>query len=189
MKRAIGDKNLLDKFIEDITNIIDKHCKYIVVSGFVAIAHGRTRATEDIDMIIEKLGPNEFAALHNDLLKGGFHCIQPGDAKELYETWLRKEESIRYVRRGSYAPPELELKFAKDELDTLQLATRQKFPLTGLGIWFSSIDMNIAFKEELLKDEKDMEDARHLRNVYKDEINETSINDIKKMIKRLRMKK
>jgi predicted small metal-binding protein len=49
--------------------------------------------------------------------------------------------------------------------------------------------MNIAFKEEFLKNDKDIEDARHLRNIYKDKISETLINDIKKQIRKLRMKK
>ena len=40
--------------------------------------------------------------------------------------------------------------------------------------------MNIVFKEELLKSPKDIEDAKHLRIIYKDKISETLINDIKK---------
>ena len=47
--------------------------------------------------------------------------------------------------------------------------------------------MNIAFKEELLKSEKDMEDAKHLRIVYADKLDESEINKIKKEIKRLRL--
>lgn len=46
--------------------------------------------------------------------------------------------------------------------------------------------MNIAFKEEYLKSPKDLEDARHLRIVYDNLIDEEEINNIKKMIKELR---
>ena len=53
-KREVDNKTLLDKFAEDFCKIIDKYAVYIICSGFVAIAHGRTRGTEDIDMIIEK---------------------------------------------------------------------------------------------------------------------------------------
>ncbi len=52
MKRGIADKNILDKFCEDFCRIVEKHAKYIVVSGFVAISSGRVRATEDIDLIL-----------------------------------------------------------------------------------------------------------------------------------------
>ena len=81
----------------------------------------------------------------------------------------------------------MELKFAKDALDEYQLKTKAKLPLTGLDIWFSSINMNLAFKEELLKSDKDLEDARHLRIVYKELVDEKEIDKIKKMIKRYRL--
>jgi len=187
MRRGVGERTILDKFIEDFVKVIDKHAKYIVVSGFVAISHGRSRATEDIDMIIEKLPYEKFLGLHNDLIKNGFECVQSSKPEEVFD-YMTRGDSVRYVRKGEFLP-ELELKFAKDEIDNLQIATRQKLPFTGLDIWFSSIEMNIAFKEELLKSDKDIEDAKHLRIIYKEKINETLINDIKKMIRRMRLGK
>ena len=47
--------------------------------------------------------------------------------------------------------------------------------------------MNVAFKEEYLKSDKDKEDAKHLRKIYQDQINEDEINKIKEMIKKLRL--
>ena len=81
-----------------------------------------------------------------------------------------------------------EVKFVKDELDELQMRTRKKLDFTGLDIWFSSIEFNIAFKEELLKSEKDMEDAKHLRIIYKDELDNNFIEEIKYKIRKLRLK-
>ena len=43
MERKISDKTILDEFAEDFCKIIDKHVKYIICSGFVAIVHGRSR--------------------------------------------------------------------------------------------------------------------------------------------------
>ena len=83
--------------------------------------------------------------------------------------------------------PEMELKLAKDALDEYQLTTRKRFPLTGMNIFFSNIEMNIAFKEELLKSDKDIEDAKHLRIIYSGNINENEINQIKQQIRRLRL--
>ncbi|MEK6860127.1 MAG: hypothetical protein AABX54_04920 [Nanoarchaeota archaeon] len=186
MKREISDKNILDKFVEDFVKVIDKYAKYIIVSGFVAIAHGRTRGTEDIDMIIEKIPIENFINLHNALLNAGFECIQSFDPRVIYD-YLVHNTSIRYTRKGEFLP-EMEIKFAKDSLDEFQLKTRKKLELTGLDVYFSSIEMNIAFKEELLKSDKDMEDAKHLRVIYKDSINENEINEIKKQIKLLRLR-
>ena len=51
-----------------------------------------------------------------------------------------------------------------------------------MDLWFSSINMNIAFKEGYLKSDKDLEDAKHLRIVYAEKIDEQEIEKIKKMI-------
>lgn len=184
MNREVKDRTILDKFAEDFIRIIEKHTKYIIVSGFVAIAHGRSRGTEDIDMIIENLEKDQFIKMHRDLEAAGFECIQSKDPEVIYEYYLKDNLSVRYVRRGSFIP-EMELMFAKDRLDDYQIKTRKKLPLTGLDFYFSSIEMNIAFKEELLKSEKDIEDARHLRIIYADTLDEEEIKKIKQEIKRL----
>jgi len=188
MDRRVDDKTILDKFAEDFVKIVDKHCKYIIVSGFVAIAHGRSRGTEDVDMIVEKISKDKFIKLHNSLINSGFECMQSEKPEIIYDDYLIRGDSVRYTRKGdNFAPPEMELKLAKDELDNYQISTRRKFPFTGLDVYFSSIEMNIAFKEELLKSDKDLEDARHLRIIYKEDIIEDEINKIKEKIKRLRL--
>ena len=188
MERGVGDRNILDKFALEFCAIVEKYVKYIIVSGFVAIAHGTRRTTEDIDMIIEKISFDKFKDFHEELLRNGFHCMQSTQIEDIYEYLIHKD-SVRYVRQGSLMPPEMEVKFVKDEIDELQMATRKKFEFTGLDLWFSSIEFNVAFKEELLKANKDMEDARHLRIIYKDKIDENFINEIKKMIRKLRLNK
>lgn len=186
MERRISDRNILDEFILRFCRVVEKTCKYIVVSGFVAIASGRTRGTEDIDIIIERINKEKFIAMHDDLIKEGFVCMQSDNPEEIFDEYLKENISVRYTYKDQTLP-EAEIKFAKDLLDTYQIKTRVKLPLTGLDIWFSSISMNIAFKEEYLKSEKDMEDAKHLRIVYFEEIDETEIKKIKEMIKRLRL--
>lgn len=187
MSRNISDKTLLDQFVEDFIAVISRHCEYVVVSGFVAIAHGRSRGTEDVDLIIEKIGKNKFATLFKDLVKHGFDCIQPGTPEELYSDYLLEDTSIRFVRKGGFVP-EMELKLAKDPLDEYQIKKRVKLPLTGLDVYYSSIETNIAFKEDYLKSDKDLEDARHLRIVYAGQIDEKEINKIKEMIGGYRLK-
>ncbi|MEM4270694.1 MAG: hypothetical protein QXO70_01205 [Candidatus Pacearchaeota archaeon] len=188
MERKVDDKTILEKFLEEFVKIVEKHCKYIVVSGFVAIAHGRSRGTEDIDMIIERLDEKKFKELHEDLIKNGFECMQSSNPEVIFNEYLNQGIGVRYTKQGEFLP-EMEVKFAKDELDELQLKERVKLPFTGLNVWFSSIEANIAFKEELLKSNKDIEDAKHLRIIYKDSINENKINKIKEKIKKLRLGK
>ena len=187
MKRIVEDKTLLDKFATDFVSILEKYAKYIIVSGFVAIAHGRSRGTEDIDIIIERISRQKFILLHNALVKNKFECLQSKKPEVIYDDYLAKNISVRYIKKGTFVP-EIELKFAKDRLDEYQLKTRKKLPLTNLNVYFSSIEMNVAFKEELLKSEKDIEDAKHLRIIYSDALDNREINRIKNEIKRLRLK-
>src|SRR3989344_4198872 len=116
MERGLSDRNILDKFAEEVCKIIDKHVKYIVVSGFVAISHGRFRTTEDSDMIIEKISFEKFNKMHFELIKSGFECLQSSKAEDVYE-YLRNGDSVRYIRKGTFLPPEMEIKFAKDKIN------------------------------------------------------------------------
>lgn len=186
MARAIDDKTILEKFAADFVRVVEKRAKYAVVSGFVAIAHGRSRGTEDIDMIVERLPKDKFVMLHSDLTKAGFECLQSEDAGEIYDEYLARNSSVRYVRKGGHVP-EMEFKLSRDALDEYQLETRKKLPFTGIDMYFSSVEMNIAFKEELLKSEKDMDDAKHLRIVYRGRTDEKEIEKIKSMIRKLRL--
>mgnify|MGYP001239850718 CR=1 FL=1 len=187
MERRVDDKNILDKFVEDFCEIIDKYAKYIVCSGFVAIVHGRTRGTEDIDLIVEKIDYEKFVKLHESLIVGGFICMQSDDVEVIYKDYLENGDSVRYVRKSvGMFPPEMEIKFPKDILDEEQIDERVKLPLTKLDVYFSSIESNIAFKEEYLKSDKDMEDAQHLRIIYEGKLDDGKIDKIKEKIRRFR---
>ena len=186
MKRDVSDVNILNDFCTRFCSIIEKYTEYIIVSGFVAISSGRVRGTEDIDMIIPKINYALFTKIHKRLSNKGFVAIQSADPKILFNDYLSKNVSVRYTWKD-LPVPEMELKFSKDKLDEYQLKTKTKLPLTGLNIWFSSINMNIAFKEELLKSSKDLEDARHLRIVYSELVDEKEIKKIVSMIKRYRL--
>ena len=183
--RGISERNILDSFCIDFCQIVEQHTPYIIVSGFVAISTGRTRATEDIDMIVPRLTQETFLKLHDDLLKHDFVAMQGANPKALFK-YLAENISLRYTRKGHFLP-EMELKFSKDELDEEQLRGKVKIPLTGLDIWFSDVSTNIAFKEHYLKSDKDLEDARHLRIVLAEQVDENRIRKIEMLIDRYRM--
>lgn len=185
MDRKIDDKNILDKFTEEFCSIVNKYAGYMIVSGFSAISSGRTRGTEDIDIIIERVSEKKFQELHNDLVENGFECLQSANAEKVFEDYLEKDISVRYVWKGRHLP-EMEIHFARDELDNIQLKKRIKMPLVNVDVYFAPIEGNIAFKEEYLKSDKDIEDAKHLRIVYSDLIDEKAIEEYKEMIRRIK---
>ncbi len=186
MNRSINDNNILKNFAIKFCAAIEKHVEYIIVSGFVAIASGRVRGTEDIDMFIKRLSKEKFIELHKCLIKNGFECMQSDDASIIYG-YLIDNLSVRYTYKDKPLP-EMEVKFPADDLDLYQFKIKTKLQKTKLDLWFSSINMNIAFKEEYLKSDKDMEDALYLRKFYAEIVNEKEINEIKDMIRKYKLK-
>ncbi len=181
------DYEYLSVFCKDFCDIIHKYTKYIVVSGFFVISSGRSRATEDIDIIIEPVTLETFIPLHEELAKKGYQCFQSPNPKKIYNDYLKENIAVRYIKNEELIPS-IEFKFARDELDEYQIKNRKKFDLTDVDVYFSNVEANIAFKEELLKSPKDLADARHLRIVYSEIIDEKEIDHIKEMIKKYRLR-
>ena len=180
------DCNYLANFCQNFCKILERYTSYVVVSGFFVISSGRSRGTEDIDIIIEPIEIDIYLKLHEELKKNQFQCLQSSDPIDIYNKYLKEKIPVRFIQNDNLIP-NIELKFAKDELDEYQLKTRKIIDLTEINVFFSSIEANIAFKEELLKTPKDLDDARHLRIVYSGEINEQEIEKLKKMIKKYRL--
>jgi len=78
--------------------------------------------------------------------------------------------------------PNIEFKFPKNKIDEYTLSKRTKLPLTGLDIYFASVESTIAYKESHLCSEKDFEDACHLRWLYREHINHDEIEFVREMI-------
>jgi hypothetical protein len=181
MIKLIKNRNILDKFVIDFTTVLNKYTKYAVVSGFLAISSGRVRGTEDIDLIVEEMSEQSFCLFLKEIYKKGFSCVQGDDSKLIWDLYLKDKSTIRFVRKNTLIP-DMEFKFPKTNADRIALTTRRIIPLTGLPIYFGSVESTIAFKEHLLKSQKDIEDANHLRKVYYKKIKEEEINRIKKLI-------
>lgn len=39
MKREVDSRTVLDKFAKDFADIVEKHARYVIVSGFVAMLY------------------------------------------------------------------------------------------------------------------------------------------------------
>lgn len=49
------EPNDLDRLVTDFVKILDRNSiKYVLVSGYVSILFGRSRSSEDIDMIVKR---------------------------------------------------------------------------------------------------------------------------------------
>jgi hypothetical protein len=173
--------NKLDKFVLEFVKMLKKHAGYVIVSGYVSILFGRSRATEDIDLIVPKMSKKAFLSLFNDLSKG-FECINSSSPGELYENYLCKDTAIRFSRK-SKPIPNIEFKFAKTKIDYDALSHNICVKMGSKEIIISSIELQIAFKEVALGSDKDLEDAEHLKTVFEKYLNKRKLNAYRRMLK------
>ena len=62
--KMVKDLNDLDRLVIDFVSILDKSkVRYVLVSGYVSILFGRSRSSEDIDIIANKISKNQFSNL------------------------------------------------------------------------------------------------------------------------------
>lgn len=182
-KEIILDKELnkIDKFTFDFISIIEKHADYVIISGYVSILLGRSRATEDVDIFIKKITKAKFIEMYKDLIKNDFWCINSDNADTLFD-YLGEGLAIRFAK-GRISLPNIEVKFPKDELDSdaFNDFLSVKLPVGKMKI--SSLERHIAFKRYFLGDEKDNEDALHVEELFKEDIDYEKIKKLKELIK------
>ena len=163
---------LLDRFVQDFVRILGQETPYVIVSGFVAILFGRSRGTEDVDVLIPRLTPEDFAHLHRALVQGGFAFLNEEDADGLSEM-LERNRPIRIARAGQIIP-NIEMKFVKDDVDRLVLKDHLELELPGGDLCISPIDIQIAYNL-FLGGRKDIEDALYLWEIFRDDLDSAAM--------------
>ncbi len=173
--------NALDKFTIDFVNVLDKiKVNYVLVSGYVSILFGRSRSSEDIDIILGKISHEQFQKLWN-ALKIDFECITTRDSKEAYHDYLITGHAIRFSKKGEFIP-NMEIKFPKVELDAWTLKERKEVVLNEQALFISPLELQISFKL-FLGSEKDIEDAKYLYELFKEKLNSNVLRQFNQKLK------
>ncbi len=160
--------NSLDRFVKEFTSLLNEAgIKYVIVSGYVPILFGRSRTSEDVDVIAEKVGLSVFKKLW-EKTSGTFECINEDNPEDAYRRHLLMGNAIRFARKGTFIP-NIELKFPKNELDEWALEKRKETSVNSGIIFISPLELQIPFKL-FLGSEKDIEDARYLYRIFKDNL-------------------
>ena len=166
--------NELDNLTIEFTSILSKaKIRYTIISGYVAVVFGRNRASEDIDIFMERINEEKFSDLWKGLEKN-FECINSEDPKEIFNDFLREGSAIRFARKGRFIP-NIEVKFPKTEVDIWGIKNRKKLILNNNEIYISPLESQIPFKL-FLGSEKDIEDAKYLYNVFKDKLDKSLLD-------------
>ena len=159
---------------------MEKHFEYFVVSGYVSILFGRSRATEDIDVLVKEINKKKFSEFWKEINKS-FWCLSAKTLEEALE--VLKESSLRFAKKNEIIP-NIKLKTCKKRIDFLTMDEKIKVILANKkSIFIPPIELQIAYKEEVLKSEKDLEDAFYLRELFKERIDNRKIEEFKKVIK------
>lgn len=159
----------LDEIVLEFTEILDEeHIEYAIVSGYVAILTGRSRATEDIDIVTERLSEERTTALADRLQEAGYWgATMP--LEELFDT-LDDDLRQRIAEEGTMIP-NVELWFVKNDFERTVLEDPLVARIGGREILISPIELQIAYKL-FLTAEKDFEDALHLYQVFEEQLDE-----------------
>jgi hypothetical protein len=170
-KEIILDRELseLDKFVIDFCSLLDN---YVIVSGYVSILFGRSRSTEDVDLLVPRLTKEEFAIAWKRIHDNGFWCINTPNFDDAFQ--MLKEHTIRFAKKDPV--PNMEFKMIKKELDQFSYDNKIKTILNSKELFISPLETQIAYKL-FLGSEKDIEDARHLYRLFKDKLNKQELAD------------
>jgi hypothetical protein len=171
----------LDKLVLKFIKILEKDLNYVIISGYVAILLGRSRATEDVDIFIRKIDKERFFIFYEDLKKEGFWCINAEKPEDLF-SYLNEGLAVRFALKNT-SIPNFEVKIVKKEDEEVF----DDFILVKLkegNLKISSIERQIAFKRYFLRSKKDMEDALHVEKIFKDRIDYNKINKLKEIIEK-----
>lgn len=149
----------LDRLLLDVVAVLDDvGIEYAAVSGYVAVLFGRARATEDIDVLVERFDETTADELASKLQDAGFWgSAMPLD--RLHGT-LADELPFRVAEDG-HLVPNVELKFSTDEYDRTSLRETTTVRLAGEEIRIGELELQIAYKLGMGA-QKDVEDAIHL---------------------------
>jgi len=163
--------SLLDRFVLSFIEYLEKNnIKYVIISGYVAILFGRSRMSEDVDIFIENISFEKFLKFWSEI-EQSYECLNTGNSYEAYNDYLKNHQAIRIANKGSFIP-NIELKFVKNDLDRYSLENRRHVKLPDKSLYLSPLELQIPYKL-FLGSEKDIEDARFLFKLFKDNLNIT----------------
>lgn len=158
----------LDKLVIDVTDLLESvGVEYSIVSGYVAVLLGRSRATEDIDIVTERFDDKTAEVLVEEFRDAGYWgTAMPLD--QMYET-LVDDLPVR-VAEEDHRVPNVELKFAADQYDRASLNHTVTVRLIDEDLTVGSLELQIAYKLGMGA-EKDFEDALYLYAMLEPNLN------------------
>lgn len=157
--------NTLDELAIRVSTILQElEIEHAFVAGYVAILTGRSRATEDIDAILEPIDVETTNRLVEQLEASGLW----GPAmplSEMYET-LENGANI-WIAQTDETVPHVEAKWASDAADRATLEESLTARVNDETIPIGPLELQIAYKL-YLGTQTDFQDAVHLHTLFEE---------------------
>jgi len=173
----------LDLFVKDFLEILKKYSDYLIVSGFVSISTGRTRGTEDVDILVPVMEKEKFAQFFAELQETGFWCYQGDNSDSIYG-YVKDLISIRFARINEMYP---NMEFipidASKKAKYFEFTHPQKMKVQDFEFKIPPIEFEILYKEIVLAGEKDIKDAKHLRTIFSEILKEEKFKEYEPIIR------
>lgn len=170
VSRELSD---LDEDVIEFTHVLDScEVDYVIVSGYVAILTGRSRATEDVDVVLEPLSKEDTEQLVSTLKDRGYWGMaMPLD--EMY-SMLKEGDRIRIAEEGEMYP-NFEVWFVSNDVEREAMSNAITVDFDDHEIEISPIELQIAYKLRLAQGTgsltgKDFEDALHLYLTFEERL-------------------
>jgi hypothetical protein len=174
--------NNLDKFVIDFCKLLPS---YVIVSGYVSILFGRSRATEDVDLLLPKMSLEDFKKIWSKIINAGFECLNTSNPEEGFN--MLNDHAIRFSRKNKPLP-NMKFKLIKNNIEEYSFSNKIKAVIKKDSLFISPLEMQIAFKLFLAKggNEKDIEDAKHIYDLFNEKLKK---EELFRLIKQLNSEK
>lgn len=162
--------NALDELAIRFTTILnDLGIDHVYVSGYIAILTGRSRATEDLDVLLERIDEPTIQRLTSRLDDEGFW----GPAMSLDRMAEMLADALWIAADGELVP-HLEAKFVSDRFDRASLRKRLTASIGGATLPIGPLELQIAYKL-WMGSQTDVEDALHLYELFEESLSTTEL--------------
>lgn len=166
--------NELDEMAIEFSRLLeDLDIAHVFVSGYVAILAGRSRATQDIDVLLERLDEPTVERLVERLKAENYWgASMPLD--DMY-AMLSNGDNVWVAPDGDVVP-HLEVKYADDEFDRASLESSIDAEIGDATIPIGPLELQVAYKL-YLGDKTSFEDAVHLYTLFGENLTQQELED------------
>lgn len=155
--------NELDSLAIEFTRHLDAHdIQHVYVAGYTAILAGRSRATEDIDVLLAPQSESTISQLVDRLTAADLW----GPAMSLEDMYETLETGGRvWIARTDHVIPHLDVTFVADEFDRASLRNAIPARIGHAELPIGPLELAIAYKLHMGA-QRDFEDALHLFSLF-----------------------